>query len=75
MTKKEKLRVYNDCVHEIGTLQNGNNVMFCEYKKPWKSEYLTVEKEHDYYIVDNYILTNFLEVVAIACRHCLKKVK
>jgi len=75
MTKKEKLRMYNDCVHEIGTLQNGNSVNFYIRKEWWQGKPLTVEKEHNYYVIDNYILTNFPEVVAIACRHCLKKVK
>ena len=73
MTKKEKLRIYNDCVHEIGLLKNGNSVDFCYYEKPWDSPPLLVEREHDYYIVDDYIMTNFLEVVAIACRHCLNE--
>ena len=71
MTKKEKLRIYNDCVHEVGTLRNGTSVNFCPYKKWWRGKALTVSREHDYYCVDDYIMTNFLEVVAIACRHCL----
>ena len=37
MTKKEKLRIYNDCVHEIGLLKTGQCVFFCEYKNPGKA--------------------------------------
>jgi len=75
MNKKEKLQVYNDCIYEINALRNGNSVQFCHYDRPWTSKPMIVEKEHDYYIVDNYILTNFLEVVAMAYRHTMKGMK
>jgi len=75
MTKKEKLRIYNECIHEIGLLKNGDSVGFCHYQKPWDSKPLSVEKEHDYYCVDGYIMRDFKQIVAIACRHCLNETK
>ena len=75
MTKKEKLRVYNDCVHEIGTLQNGDGVDFHHYRVSWDDDYIIIEKEHNYYVVDGYIMRNFLEVVALAYRYCLNRIK
>jgi len=79
MTKKEKLRIYNDCLHEIGLLKKGQEVDFCCYQKPWDSKPLNIGMEYDYYRVNDgteilYIVFNFKEIVAMACRHVLKNV-
>jgi len=71
MTKKEKLRIYNDCMHEIGLLKKGQSV--CHYKKPWEGKPLTVRKEIGYFCIDDYYVSDFLGAVKSAYKHCVNE--
>ena len=76
MTKKEKLKIYQDVKKEINTLRNGGCVCFGRVGGHPHDYDVVVERDdmvefQPTYIVNDYIMSNRAEIIGLICREIL----